>query len=48
MLPVVEINGRTIGDGQPGPTYQKLLTAWGDHTGVDIANQARQFAQRAS
>lgn len=46
MLPVVELDGRKIGDGTPGPLYRRLLTAWSLKVGVDIAEQARQFARR--
>jgi branched-subunit amino acid aminotransferase/4-amino-4-deoxychorismate lyase len=44
VLPVVAIDGRTIGSGQPGPLYRRLLAAWSEHVGLDIAAQARQFA----
>jgi branched-subunit amino acid aminotransferase/4-amino-4-deoxychorismate lyase len=45
-LPIVECDGRAIGAGQPGPVYRRLLTAWGELVGVDIAEQARRFAGR--
>ncbi len=46
VLPIVECNGKPIGNGQPGPVYRKLLAAWSDLVGVDIAAQARRFADR--
>ena len=46
VLPVVECDGRPIGDGRPGPTYQRILRAWGESVGVDVAAQARRFASR--
>lgn len=39
LLPVTRINGVTIGTGQPGPVLRRLLNAWGDDVGVDIAGQ---------
>jgi branched-subunit amino acid aminotransferase/4-amino-4-deoxychorismate lyase len=46
LLPIVECDGRPIGDGRPGPIYRALLTAWSELVGVDIATQARQCAPR--
>ena len=46
VLPIVECDGRGIGAGRPGPIYRQLLAAWGDLVGVDIAQQARRFAER--
>ena len=45
-LPIVECNGRPIGNGKPGPTYRRLLSAWNDLVGLDIAEQARRYAER--
>jgi branched-subunit amino acid aminotransferase/4-amino-4-deoxychorismate lyase len=45
-LPIVECNGRPIGDGKLGPTYRRLLSAWNDLVGLDIADQARRYATR--
>lgn len=44
LLPVVACDGRPIGDGVPGPMFKRLLAAWGEMVGVDIADQARRFA----
>lgn len=46
LLPVVECGGQPIGAGRPGPTFKKLLAAWGELVGVDIAAQARRYASR--
>jgi branched-subunit amino acid aminotransferase/4-amino-4-deoxychorismate lyase len=46
-LPIVECDGRSIGDGRPGPVYRKLLAAWDKLVGVNIAEQARRFATRS-
>jgi branched-subunit amino acid aminotransferase/4-amino-4-deoxychorismate lyase len=39
MLPAVRLNRCGIGDGRPGATYRRLLAAWSDRVGVDIAAQ---------
>jgi branched-subunit amino acid aminotransferase/4-amino-4-deoxychorismate lyase len=46
VLPVVRLNGKPVGAGRPGPIFGRLLAAWGDEVGVDIAAQARQFSRR--
>jgi branched-subunit amino acid aminotransferase/4-amino-4-deoxychorismate lyase len=46
LLPVTRFNGREIGDGKPGPIFRRLLSAWSDRVGVDIAAQAGRFAER--
>ena len=45
-LPIVECNGHPIADGKPGPTYRRLLSAWNDLAGLNIADQARRYAGR--
>ncbi len=44
LLPVKAINGREIGCGSPGEVYGRLLRAWSEHVGLDIAAQARKIA----
>jgi len=46
LLPVTECDGRPIGAGRPGPIYRRLLAAWSELVGVDIAGQARRVAAR--
>ncbi len=46
LLPIAQCDGRPIGSGQPGPIYRRLLAAWSDLVGVDIADQARRCAAR--
>jgi hypothetical protein len=46
VLPIVACNGKPIGKGAPGPVFQKLLAAWSDLVGVNIAQQSRQIAAR--
>jgi len=44
VWPVTRLHGGPIGDGKPGEVARKLLTAWSELVGVDIAAQARRFA----
>jgi branched-chain amino acid aminotransferase len=39
LCPVTKINGTTIGDGQLGSVYRRLIVAWNNLVGVDIAGQ---------
>jgi branched-subunit amino acid aminotransferase/4-amino-4-deoxychorismate lyase len=48
VLPVVRIDGQPVGQGTPGPVFRRLLAAWGEHVGVDIAAQAARFAHRGA
>jgi branched-chain amino acid aminotransferase len=43
MLPVTRLNGLAIGDGEVGPVFRKLLGAWGETVGVDIAKQIKDW-----
>jgi branched-subunit amino acid aminotransferase/4-amino-4-deoxychorismate lyase len=46
VLPIVECDGRAVGSGKPGPIYRRLLTAWSELVGLDVAEQARRLANR--
>ena len=46
LLPVSHLDGAAVGDGSPGPTYRRLLAAWGKSVGVAIDEQAARFADR--
>lgn len=46
LLPVTRFNGRRIGSGSPGPTFQRLLSAWSERVGLDLAAQAIRFSGR--
>jgi branched-chain amino acid aminotransferase len=46
ILPVTAIDGRPLGDGRPGPLFERLLTAWSRQVGVSIRQQAQRFASR--
>lgn len=48
LLSVTRFNGRPIGDGAPGETFQKLLAAWSGTVNVDLVAQAERFAERAT
>lgn len=37
------INGIPIGDGKPGPIFEKLLDAWSKEVGVDIRRQVLDY-----
>ena len=46
LLPVTRCNRLPIGKGEPGPVGKQLLSAWSDLVGLDIRQQALQFARR--
>lgn len=46
LLPIVNLDGLPIAAGCPGPVFEKLLAAWSELVGVDIAAQAQKFAVR--
>jgi branched-subunit amino acid aminotransferase/4-amino-4-deoxychorismate lyase len=48
VWPVLRLNGQPVGNGMPGETFRRLLTAWSDLVGVDIQAQAERFAQRST
>ena len=43
MLPITRFNFAPVGDGRPGPIYRRLLAAWSQQVGVDIAAQAKAY-----
>lgn len=46
LMPVTKINGVAIGDGKPGPVFGRLLAAWSQAVGRNIAEQILKGAQR--
>jgi branched-chain amino acid aminotransferase len=48
LLPITRAHGRPVADGRPGPISKRLLRAWSDRVGMDIAGQARQRAAVAT
>jgi branched-subunit amino acid aminotransferase/4-amino-4-deoxychorismate lyase len=39
MAPVTRVNGIEIGDGRPGPVFERILAQWSEEAGVDIRAQ---------
>jgi branched-subunit amino acid aminotransferase/4-amino-4-deoxychorismate lyase len=46
LMPATKINGAPIGDGKPGPVARRLLAAWSEAVGLDIAAQIQEGARR--
>ncbi len=46
MLPIVKQNGRPLGSGVPGPIFHRLLEAWSNLVGLDVAGQAKRAGKR--
>ena len=38
--------GQQVGDGQPGPIFQKLMAAWLELAGIDFVEQAYDYARQ--
>ncbi|VAX36683.1 hypothetical protein MNBD_PLANCTO02-116 [hydrothermal vent metagenome] len=45
LLPVVSVNGVTIGNSLPGPITTELVTTWSKEVGVDIFQQIQLMAK---
>jgi branched-subunit amino acid aminotransferase/4-amino-4-deoxychorismate lyase len=43
VWPVLSLNGKTIGSGQPGAIFSRLIAAWSQHVGMDIVEQAQRL-----
>jgi branched-subunit amino acid aminotransferase/4-amino-4-deoxychorismate lyase len=48
LLPIVTCDGRPIGTARPGAIYRRLLAAWNELVGLDVAEQARGRANQHS
>jgi branched-chain amino acid aminotransferase len=46
LVHATTFEGQTIGDGEPGPVFQRLTEAWKKHAGVDMVAQAEAYAKR--
>jgi len=46
LLPVTSLDGKPIGTGKPGEVFNRMLVAWSEMVGVDIRQQAHDFADR--
>lgn len=44
ILPATRVNGQSVGDGRPGPTFAALIAAWNDLVGLDIIVQSQTGA----
>ena len=47
IMPVTRCNGRPIRDGLPGPVSRRLIAAWSEMVGLDIIDQAKEYARVA-
>ncbi|MBN1909263.1 MAG: aminotransferase class IV [Pirellulales bacterium] len=48
LMPVTRINDATVGDGQPGPVFRRLIEAWSEQVGLDIVGQITQRSTSTS
>lgn len=48
LVPCTSCDGRAIGTGKPGSTFQRFLELWSETVGVDIQAQATRFADRTA
>lgn len=46
LVHAVSFEGQTIGDGKPGPVFQRLMAAWQELAGIDFVTQAHGYAAR--
>ena len=46
LLPVASLNGSSIGKASPGPITKRLMAAWNELAGLDIAEQMRTYAAK--
>ena len=44
IIPMSRFEGQPVGSGEPGPITQRLLTAFGEHVGIDLVAQAQAAA----
>ena len=44
IAPACRVDGKMIGDGKPGSMFTRLLRAFGEAVGIDLARQAAQMA----
>jgi len=44
MLPVTSLNGVSIGTGQVGPIFKKVLSQWSENVGVNIEQQIKSWS----
>lgn len=39
LMPVTKINKKSIGEGQPGPVFKRIIAAWSELVGLDVERQ---------
>ncbi|NBW97226.1 MAG: hypothetical protein EBR28_10975 [Planctomycetia bacterium] len=47
LLPATRLDGRPVGSGSPGPVLRRMLAAWSERVGIDIAGQAQRSSRTA-
>ena len=47
MMPITRFNSVTVGCGEPGKIYSRLLHEWSESVGVDLLAQANEYADAA-
>lgn len=48
ILPVTQVDRRSIGTGTPGPRWREMMDCWNERVGLDVVAQAHRFAARDS
>ena len=43
MLPIISTNGISIGNGQVGKIFYRLISKWSKNLGVDIIGQIKEW-----
>ena len=46
-VPVTAADRRTVGEGRPGPVFDRLMSAWSEAVGLDIRTQSREHYAKA-
>ncbi len=41
-VPATAVDRRTVGEGRPGPVFDRLMSAWSEAVGLDIRTQSRE------
>jgi branched-chain amino acid aminotransferase len=48
MLPVTSLNGLTIGDGEVGDGFNRLINQWSSNIGIDIVGQIKKWDKESA
>ena len=46
LVHIRSFEGQSVGNGSPGPVFQKLMAAWQEHVGINFVAQAHEYATR--